>query len=1726
MSQSRDSPPSSQHETRSECRSRTSRSSHRSITSQTAAKARADAEAARTRAQYAKRQIDMEVEKARIEATLNALKVEGEAEAALAAAQVLEAAADEAAHSAVDLADISIPVKTPPSMRRAQDFVNTHFNDDQGLLEEGEKNETRPVSHQNDTHKRYKDTGQPRYPEYHTRAGTSSQRRPLPTPQTELSELSAYLARRDLLTAGITVFDSRPESYLSWKSMFHNATQGLNFKASEELDLLTKWLGGESLQHALRIRAVHVNNPEAGLQRLWQRLDKSYGSPEVIETSLFQRLEFFPKISHKDIHLLQQLADLLLELEYAQKESYLPGLSFLDTPRGINPIVEKLPYSLQESWVKQGTKYKRDHGAFYPPFSYFVQFVNDHAEMKTDPSFMLHSSNTVAPYVDKTLFRQIRRTNRVPVAVNKTEIGQASSNIKTTTLNPEKQCPIHHKPHALARCRGFRMKTLDERKSLLKEHFICYKCVSSTSHRAKDCKAVIQCSECNSDSHVSAMHAGPPPWTFRDSDPPPQSHGGEADPQNPVTTASCTEICGPGLQGKSCSKICLVNVYPRTSPEKKRRMYVMLDDQSNSSLARSAFFDMFNVQGGILPYTMRTCAGISDTRGRRANDFVIENVNGKVSMLLPTLMECDQIPDNRNEIPTPEAAAAHPHLHQIASQIPPLDPKADILLLLGRDIIQAHKVRSQVNGPNNAPYAQHLDLGWVVVGDICLSGAHRPSVNSFTTNILSNGRSSFFTPCMSTIHIKEKYAETCPILHTPQNELGAQLFQQTTDDDKVALSEEDALFLDIMQKELIKDEANNWVAPLPFRSPRQRLPNNREQAFTRLMSLRKTLKRKPEMREYYVDDGLKSFPSADEAVDVLCRAQKMLAQCNIRLHKISSNCPEITSAFPAEDLAAATQGLELGQTSPPMQRSLGLGWDLATDLFKFQVTVNDKPFTKRGVLSVINSVYDPLGFAVPVIVEGRTILRDISTNINEWDTELPKDKLEQWRQWKDSLKHLQQLEIPRMYTSIPMSAAERKEIIVFCDASIKAVGAVAYLKLSNTEGHSEVGFLLGKARLAPKPDITIPRLELCAAVLAVEVAELVLEELDIIVDQVSFFTDSKVVLGYISNKKRRFYVYVHNRVERIRRFTQPHQWKYVPTHLNPADHATRALPAEQLFNSAWLSGPAFLIDSKQSQIEAQAFELIHPETDSELRPEVTTCATILSKGKLGSARFERFSSWNVLLGAIAKLKHTAQSFKNSTESTCYGWHKCSEHLSENQLNQAKITVICSVQRELYREEIKQIEQGAPLKNSSPLSKLNPFIDTNGILRVGGRLKRAQLLSDETNPILIPSKHHLAQLIIRHFHEKVHHQGRHFTEGAIRAGGFWIVGGKRTISSVIFKCVTCRRLRGKQQEQIMADLPEDRLSTDPPFTHVGLDVFGPWPVSVRKTRGGQADAKRWAVIFTCMSTRAIHIEVIESMDTSSFINALRRFFAIRGAAKLLRSDCGTNFVSACKELQINKQGCHDNKIDNFLKDTGCKWHFNPPHASHMAGSWERMIGVTRKILDAMLLKDKNGKLTHETLVTLMAEVTAIVNARPLTTVSTDPENPAILTPAMLLTQKVSTPPVPPGQFESRDLFRAQWRRVQHLANTFWSRWQKEYITGLQHRRKWKAVTPNLQTGDVVLLKESLEHRNNWPLGLISKTFPSADGRVRKVEVKIFRKGEHRCYLRPISEVVLLVPKDNA
>lgn len=235
----------------------------------------------------------------------------------------------------------------------------------------------------------------------------------------------------------------------------------------------------------------------------------------------------------------------------------------------------------------------------------------------------------------------------------------------------------------------------------------------------------------------------------------------------------------------------------------------------------------------------------------------------------------------------------------------------------------------------------------------------------------------------------------------------------------------------------------------------------------------------------------------------------------------------------------------------------------------------------------------------------------------------------------------------------------------------------------------------------------------------------------------------------------------------------------------------------------------------------------------------------------------------------------------------------------------------------------------------------------------------------------------------------------------------------------------------------------------------------------------------------MSTRAVHIELIESMMTYSFISALWRFFSIHRPAKLLRSDKGTNFAGACKELKMDTD---DPSLQNYLKEKGCTWLFNPPHSSHMEGSRERLIGLSRRILDTMLLKTGPGRLTHEVLSTLMVEVMAIINAKPLLPVSTDPENPTVLTPAMILIQKMNALAAPSGNFDTWHLREKQWKQVQCLADTFWKRWPVEYLSSLQSRRQWTKNRPNIKCGDVVLLKDSQVQRNEWPTGITVNTFP--------------------------------------
>ncbi|XP_062594607.1 uncharacterized protein LOC134256029 [Saccostrea cucullata] len=699
--------------------------------------------------------------------------------------------------------------------------------------------------------------------------------------------------------------------------------------------------------------------------------------------------------------------------------------------------------------------------------------------------------------------------------------------------------------------------------------------------------------------------------------------------------------------------------------------------------------------------------------------------------------------------------------------------------------------------------------------------------------------------------------------------------------------------------------------------------------------------------DFYVDDALTSLPTASQAVDLLKRTQTVLKNNgNIKLHKIASNHKDVMSAFSKEDLSKEIKLLDLEKDSLPIRQSLG--------------------------------------FTGPLVIQGKIILREI-TALYDWDDEIDPSYVYRWELWKDSFTSLQQVTVPRMYFTKSLSQSETVELHVFCDASEQAVSAVSYLRLS-TEMGIEVTFVFGKAKLAPLHGHTMPRLELCAALLAVDVAEILNMHLNVKFTTTKFYSDSMIVLGYINNQTRRFYNYVANRVERILRTSNPSQWNYVKSTENPADLGTRGLNAAQNLYQEWLRGPEFL--HLNTATINETFPLINPEQDNEIR--VSAKRTVIKDFNLTKI-FENVSSWNSLVSALTVLKTFIRKRKQIVTDPV------------TVRRDSELVIIKETQKTFFLDDIYCLQHKKPLQRDSSVLKLCPYLSEDGIMKVGGRLNLSVLSEELKNPIIIPKKSHVAKLIVQHFHEKSAHQGRHITEGAIRNKGYWIIGVKKLISSVIHKCVTCRRLRGKFESQRMADLPPDRITPGPPFSAVGVDTFGPWTIVTRKTRGGQAESKRWAIMFTCLTTTAIHIELVESMSSSSFINALRRFIALRGNVSLFRSDRGTNFIGATEDLGIDVT---KGPVKNFLDKSKIVWTFNAPHSSHMGGVWERMIGLTRRVLDSLLLGPKGKNLTHEVLSTLMAEVTAIINSRPITTISNDPEVPFVLSPAMLLNQKIS------------------------------------------------------------------------------------------------------------------------
>ena len=857
---------------------------------------------------------------------------------------------------------------------------------------------------------------------------------------------------------------------------------------------------------------------------------------------------------------------------------------------------------------------------------------------------------------------------------------------------------------------------------------------------------------------------------------------------------------------------------------------------------------------------------------------------------------------------------------------------------------------------------------------------------------------------------------------------------------------------------------------------------------------------------FFVDDCLLSVEDETTAIRVRNQLCSLLSRGGFRLTKWLSNSRTVVDEVPENDRIKQLKSVDLNLgSSLPMDRALGIHWDAEADKLGLEIKPESPKCTKRAVLSLMSSVYDPLGFVGPCVLLAKKIFQDECRLEKGWDEPLHHMNQQKWLKWVEHLPLLQVFQIERCLIPDTFSEIVEAELHHFCDASKDAYGAVSYLRLTNKDNEVHCSFLMGKSRLAPIKQVTIPRLELLGAVVAVQMDTLLKREMRIKIKSSTFWTDSMIILQYILNKNRRFHTFVANRIALIHEGSNPSQWRHVDTHRNPADHASRGLEAAEMVKCAlWSKGPAFLWEDKDTwpSVPEPNNQLL--KDDKEVKKEVTSCIlTVQPHSELFDHLLTHYSSWNKLKRAVSWLIRFVDWIRHGRKNTAN-----SKNVKLSDLQRAEKVIVHHVQHKCYHEELEILKSDKHIAEKNPLYQLEPFCDEKGLLRVGGRLRAAQMASGAIHPLIMPSYHHVTNLIVQDIHERSFHSGREHLLSLIRQT-FWIPKARPFLRKILKKCVVCRRMKSEACGQRMADLPYDRVAQEkPPFTYVGLDCFGPFFV-----KRGRSQEKRYGLLFTCLTIRAIHIEKLHSMDSDAFINAFIRFVSRRGRPELVRSDNGTNFVGGEKEINEAIRKWNDNpKVMNMLLVHQVEWKFNPPVAPHMGGAWERQIQTVKKVMNTVL---KNQVLDDERLDTLFCEAESVVNGRPLTHLSDDPNDYEVLTPNHLLQLRASVPLVATVT-KKEDCYGRRWRHVQLLADMFWKRWVKEYLVSLQFRSKWISPKPNLKEDDVVIIADEATPRRSWPLGRVTKVNVSSDGLVRSVEVKT---GSN-LLVRPVHKLHLL------
>ncbi|XP_065094740.1 uncharacterized protein LOC135715349 [Ochlerotatus camptorhynchus] len=1516
----------------------------------------------------------------------------------------------------------------------------------------------------------------------------------------------SQVAARQAVSKDLPTFSGNPEEWPVFISMYNRTTTMCGFTEDENIVRLQKSLKGRAYD-AVKSRLMHSGN----VPGILSTLKMLFGQPEVIIQSLIGKVSFLSSIREDK---LETLVDFAVNVQNFSATVDACGLhEYMYNVTLLHQLVGKLPPSLKLNWAQHRRTLSLVNLA---TFSDWIHALAEAASVVVFPP-AIHDGKPTQNEAWRTKKRNAYLNAHSETFRSKDYSSDSEEQTTVASTSAKESCQICKGTCKSAdKCKRFLELSRESRWAVIREFEFCRTCLRIH-------KGYSKAKPCGKDGCTYRHHE----LLHNNSKENPKNTGSTTEGEQ--SSQSSTSKSGCNTHQTTVSSV-LFRYLPVVLYGKNTAIctYAFLDEGSALTLLDQELANELQLDGTVSPLCLRWTGGTErhEADSHIYNLHIAGGKNESKKFLLSDVRTVKELLLPQKTMDMAKLSQLYPHLRNL-----PIDSYRDARprILIGMKHALLSLGLKNREGEIGQPIAVKTRLGWTVCGG--WTSQNEASLHHYTFHV-----------CPCSVKSDED-------LHQAMKDYFSIDSLGLVKSEKALLSVEDERAVSLLQS-LTRRKDDRYESGLLWRFDDARLPDSRSMALWRFQCLKKRMEKDPQLsntlqakiakyvekqyirkltdeeinqkvprrctaqlvknthaerfaskypaaceaitKSHYVDDMLVSVDTEEQAIQLAKDVKHVHEQGGFEIRNWVSNSRKVL-----ESLQEADTDKKCLDLSPELatEKVLGMWWNTSYDVFTYKVGW---------------SRYDSALLGGQRRPTKREVLHPAPANLAvrcAWDEEIDDNAYEKWNTWLQVLPRVEQIQIPRCYNSkYPAEEADDIQLHTMVDASENGMAAVCYLRFVKT-GTIICSIVAAKPRVAPLKFTSIPRMELAAAVLGARLAHAVERSLSIHIFRKVYWSDSRDVLCWINLDHRHYSQYVGNRISEIVEISETHEWRWVPRKLNCADDATKwsRLP-DMSSNHRWYKGADFLWRAEEDWPPSPT---LSGSTENELRP------SFLAHHELSEPviSVSNYSSWKRLVKVAAlvhrfasncRLKHARRPILTGT-------------LTANDLLSAECLLIRLAQRETYPDEIAVLQKASRCPDSctstipktSSLYPLTPWLDDHGIMRMQTRIAACQYATDDAkHPIILHRNHHTTTLIVAYYHHKYHHQNHETVINEIRQK-FRNPHLRTCYERVRKTCQWCKNQHAAPSPPYMADLPPARLAAfSRPFTYVGVDYFGPIEVVV-----GRRVEKRWGMLATCLTVRAIHIEVVHSLCTSSCIMAIHNFIARRGTPQKIYSDRGTNFIGANRELKQANEAVHQHELMKEFTSSGIEWVFNPPLSPHMGGSWERLI---RTVKNNLMVVCSSKRPSDEVLRNLLIEVQNTVNSLPLTHVPIDEDSAPALTPNHFLLGS-SNGSKPLVNFDDTGaILRQNWCTSQILANQYWKRWVSDYLPEITRRTKWFRRVKPIAVGDIVVIADSNMPRNCWPKGKVVGIKVSQDDQVRSATVRTVSG----IYDRPATKLAVL------